>query len=61
MRVVKAAAVQLSPVIYSRQGTVGKVVQKIIELGRQGVEFATVRRRRSFPTTPTFPSSKRPT
>ena len=41
MRVVKAAAVQLSPVLYSREGTVEKVVQKILELGRQGVQFAT--------------------
>jgi len=41
MRVVKAAAVQLSPVLYSRDGTVAKVVQKIRELGRQGVQFAT--------------------
>ena len=41
MRVVKAAAVQLSPVLYSREGTVEKIVRKIHELGRQGVEFAT--------------------
>src|SRR5215831_3562534 len=41
MKVVKAAAVQLSPVLYSREGTVGKVVRKIHELGRQGVQFAT--------------------
>jgi aliphatic nitrilase len=40
-RVVKAAAVQLSPVLYSREGTVEKVVQKIHELGGQGVQFAT--------------------
>ena len=33
MRVVKAAAVQLSPVLYSRNGTVDKVVQTIHELG----------------------------
>jgi aliphatic nitrilase len=39
--IVKAAAVQLSPVLYSRDGTVEKVVQKILELGRQGVQFAT--------------------
>ena len=31
MRVVKAAAVQLSPVLYSRDGTVDKVVHKIHE------------------------------
>jgi nitrilase len=41
MRVVKAAAVQISPVLYSRDGTVDKVVQKILELGRKGVQFAT--------------------
>jgi aliphatic nitrilase len=41
MRVVKAAAVQLSPVLYSREGTVEKVVRKVHELGRQGVQFAT--------------------
>jgi hypothetical protein len=41
MNVIKAAAVQLSPVLYSREGTVDKVVEKIIELGRQGVQFAT--------------------
>lgn len=39
--IVKAAAVQISPVLYSRQGTVEKVVGKIRELGRQGVGFAT--------------------
>ena len=41
MRVVKAAAVQLSPVLYSREGTVEKVVRKIHELGQQRVQFAT--------------------
>ena len=41
MKVVKAAAVQLSPVPYSREGAVEKVVRKIHELGRQGVQFAT--------------------
>jgi aliphatic nitrilase len=39
--VVKAAAVQISPVLYSRQGTIEKVVTKILELGKQGVQFAT--------------------
>jgi hypothetical protein len=29
MRAVKAAAVQLSPVLYSREGTVDKIVRKI--------------------------------
>jgi nitrilase len=41
MTIVKAAAVQLSPVLYSREGTVDKVVKQILELGRQGVKFAT--------------------
>ena len=41
MNVVKAAAVQLSPVLYSREGTVEKVVRAIHELGDQGVQFAT--------------------
>lgn len=41
MSKVRAAAVQISPVLYSREGTVGKVVEKIAELGRQGVQFAT--------------------
>jgi nitrilase len=37
----KAAAVQLSPVLYSREGTVDEVVQTIHELGHEGVQFAT--------------------
>src|SRR5690349_23203621 len=41
MRIVRAAAVQLSPVLYSREGTVEKVARKIHELGQQGVQFAT--------------------
>jgi aliphatic nitrilase len=41
MTIVKAAAVQISPVLYSRAGTVEKVVETIRELGRQGVQFAT--------------------
>jgi nitrilase len=41
MKVVKAAAVQFSPVLYSREATVEKVVQKVLELGQQGVQFAT--------------------
>src|SRR5580698_4974054 len=41
MTVVKAAAVQLSPVLYSREGTVEKVVHQILELGSKGVQFAT--------------------
>jgi nitrilase len=41
MPVIKAAAVQISPVLYSREGTVAKVVEKIRELGARGVQFAT--------------------
>ena len=41
MTIIKAAAVQMSPVLYSREGTVDRVVRKIIELGRQSVQFAT--------------------
>lgn len=39
--IVKAAAVQISPVLYSRQGTVERVIKKIRELGKQGVQYAT--------------------
>jgi nitrilase len=38
--IIKAAAVQISPVLYSREGTIEKVVRKIRELGQQGVRFA---------------------
>ena len=55
MRVVKAAGVQLSPVLYSREGTVEKIVQKIHELGQQGVQFATFPET-VVPTTRTFQS-----
>ena len=41
MTVIKAAAVQFSPVLYSREATVEKVVRKIHELGQLGVQFAT--------------------
>jgi aliphatic nitrilase len=41
MTIVRAAAVQISPVLYSREGTVEKVVRKIRELGEKGVQFAT--------------------
>jgi len=37
----KAAAVQLSPALYSRERTIRKIVRKIEELGQQGVHFAT--------------------
>jgi nitrilase len=39
--IVKAAAVQISPVLYSREGTIEKVVRTIRELGKQGVQFVT--------------------
>ncbi|MFF4960773.1 hypothetical protein [Streptomyces sp. NPDC001222] len=42
MTVVKAAAVQISPVLYRRAGTVEKVVRKVLELGEQDVEFAVL-------------------
>jgi len=41
MTVIKAAAVQISPVLYSRDGTVEKIVAKIADLGDRGVQFAT--------------------
>jgi nitrilase len=37
---VRAAAVQLSPVLYSREGTVERVVTKIDELAKREVQFA---------------------
>jgi aliphatic nitrilase len=40
MTVIRAAAVQISPVLYSREGTINKVVRRILELGREGVQFA---------------------
>jgi len=41
MKLVRVAAVQLNPVLYSRDGTIEKVVRKIHELGEKGVQFAT--------------------
>ncbi len=51
MRIIKAAAVQLSPVLYSREGTVEKICKQIIDLGRQGVQYVV------FPETvvPNYP------
>jgi nitrilase len=40
-KIIRAAAVQIAPVLYSREGTVDKVVKKILELGSKGVQFAT--------------------
>lgn len=41
MTIIKAAAVQMSPVLYSRERTVAKVIRTIHELGSNGVQFAT--------------------
>src|SRR4029079_8632566 len=41
MTVIRAAAVQLRPVMYSREQTVEKMVGKIAELRRHKVQFAT--------------------
>lgn len=40
MSVIRSAAVQLSPVLYSLDGTVERVVGKIEQLARQDVQFA---------------------
>jgi thiol-disulfide isomerase/thioredoxin len=58
MKVVKAAAVEISPVLDSREGTIEKASRKWNELGRVGGQLAT------FPATvgpyyPYFPSSGR--
>ena len=39
-QIIKAAAVQCSPVLYSQAGTVKKICDTILELGQQGVQFA---------------------
>jgi aliphatic nitrilase len=41
MKTVRAAAVQLSPVLYSREGTVENVVRTIHALHQKSVQFAT--------------------
>ena len=41
MTTIRAAAVQLRPKLYSREGTVEQVVAKIDELATRGVQFAT--------------------
>jgi aliphatic nitrilase len=41
MTIVKAAAVQISPVLYSLEGTLEKITDRIRKLGREGVQFAT--------------------
>jgi nitrilase len=40
MSSIRAAAVQLSPVLYNREATVAKIRARILELGRDGVQFA---------------------
>jgi len=40
-KVVRAAAVQISPVLYSCDGTTEKIIKKIYELGKQNVQCAT--------------------
>ena len=40
MPTIRAAAVQFSPVLYSRQATVDKLCRQLLELGREGVQFA---------------------
>lgn len=40
MSEIRAAAVQISPVLYSREGTVERVIAKIEQLSRHGVRFA---------------------
>ncbi|CAM3239500.1 putative Aliphatic nitrilase [Xenorhabdus nematophila ATCC 19061] len=39
-RIIKAAAVQCSPVLYSQAATVKKICDIILDLGKQGVQFA---------------------
>jgi nitrilase len=39
MTIVKAATIQVDPVLHGREGTVQKVVQKIVQLGKMGVQF----------------------
>jgi aliphatic nitrilase len=39
-QIVKAAAVQCSPVLYSQSATVKNICDTILELGQQGVQFA---------------------
>jgi nitrilase len=59
MTVVRAAAVQMSPVLYSRDATVGKVVDHIAELKRAGVQFATFPKS-VIPYYPYFSFAQRP-
>jgi nitrilase len=38
--IVVAAVIQISTVLYLRGGAVQKVVQKIVQLGKFGIQFA---------------------
>ena len=58
MTIVKAAAVQISPVFYSREGTVQGVLQKIADLAKLGVQFAGLFRKPSCRIIPIFPSCR---
>src|ERR1700742_4167622 len=40
-KIIQAAAGHIAPLLYNREGTVAKVVRKILALGQQGVQFAT--------------------
>ncbi|KQW28398.1 MULTISPECIES: Nit6803 family nitrilase [Pseudomonas] len=40
MPTIRAAAVQFSPVLYSRDATVAKLCNTLLDLGRNGVQFA---------------------
>ncbi|WP_296250993.1 nitrilase-related carbon-nitrogen hydrolase, partial [Pseudomonas sp. UBA4194] len=40
MPTIRAAAVQFSPVLYSREATVAKLCERLLQLGRDGVQFA---------------------
>ena len=40
MPTIRAAAVQFSPVLYSREATVAKLCNTLLDLGRDGVQFA---------------------
>lgn len=39
LRIVKAAAVQISPVLYSREGTTEKVIKAIADAAKEGVQL----------------------
>ncbi|MCU1321486.1 MAG: nitrilase [Acidobacteriaceae bacterium] len=59
MTVIKAAAVQLSPVLYSREGTVDKVVKTIVDPGSKACSLRPFRKQWCR-ITPIFPFSSDP-